>query len=598
MAAMQDVLLAAEQSPDTPDFSQVPPIQPELLEPRPVDISSLKLAPDYAWSGGDAWQSERRQYVAHVDPWDQTHSPSRPSRRADAPHQFESGPLPSLPKTSISGPSQPIGTSDTLESLAPPGGVGPTSTPIAIQAMDADFSLPMLENIWEQMEEAAPQLPSQLPSGSSEPLLKRSTESALEHLRKGSSSKRERTSHLRTPRPESPASFPSVSGGKAPVSQQPTLAVEATPRALSINWMRMLIAAFAISGLSGIGLLSYTYYQTAQEERRREATELQQRQEEAAAHQARESSQRREAEIRTNLEQARTFIATKDWDRARIYLDRAANLSPNHPAVAAAQSELLTAQRPGSNSKTLTDNTTGLELKWVEGGCFNMGSPATEPDHGNDESSHQVCVNGFWMGTTEITNRQYRQFRPDHDSGSVQERSLNGDDQPAVNLTAQDAQAFAEWLSWEAGAGRRFRLPTEAEWEFAARAGTTTRYYWGNDIDPRYANFSDRNDPTGAAIGNLDDGHPVSAPVGSYLPNSLGLHDMAGNVWEWTCSEYNPNYGGPEQRCSTRRPAEGQRVVRGGSWNNGPGELRSAKRLPRKPDGREPIIGFRLVMEE
>jgi formylglycine-generating enzyme required for sulfatase activity len=76
------------------------------------------------------------------------------------------------------------------------------------------------------------------------------------------------------------------------------------------------------------------------------------------------------------------------------------------------------------------------------------------------------------------------------------------------------------------------------------------------------------------------------------------LHDMAGNVWEWTCSEYNPNYGGLEQRCSTRRPAEGQRVVRGGSWNNGPGELRSAKRLPRKPDGREPIIGFRLVMEE
>ncbi|MFO1420553.1 MAG: SUMF1/EgtB/PvdO family nonheme iron enzyme, partial [Candidatus Competibacteraceae bacterium] len=116
--------------------------------------------------------------------------------------------------------------------------------------------------------------------------------------------------------------------------------------------------------------------------------------------------------------------------------------------------------------------------------------------------------------------------------------------------------------------------------------------------DPRYANFSDRNDPTGASIGNLDDGQSVTSPVGNYLPNTLGLHDMAGNVWEWTCSEYNPNFGGEEQRCSTRRPTEGQRVVRGGAWNNGPAELRSAKRLPRKTDYRDPTTGFRLVMEE
>ena len=132
----------------------------------------------------------------------------------------------------------------------------------------------------------------------------------------------------------------------------------------------------------------------------------------------------------------------------------------------------------------------------------------------------------------------------------------------------------------------------------AARSGATTRYYWGNDIDPRHANFSDRNDPTGASIGNVDDGHALTAPVGSYLPNTLELHDMAGNVWEWTCSEYDPKYGGAEQRCSTRRSSEVRRVVRGGSWNSGAGELRSAQRLPRKPSHQDTTTGFRVVMEE
>ncbi len=208
-------------------------------------------------------------------------------------------------------------------------------------------------------------------------------------------------------------------------------------------------------------------------------------------------------------------------------------------------------------------------------------------------------MKSFWIGKTEITNGQYRRFKASHDSGVFQGRSLNGDTQPAVNLGWNDAQAFTEWLSWEAGSGgKRFRLPTEAEWEYAARAGTTTRYPWGNNLDPRYANFSDRNDPTGASIGSLDDGQGVTAPVGSYLPNPFGLHDTIGNVWEWTCSEYNPAYNGNEQSCSTKRPTEGMRTVRGGSWNNGPGDLRSARRLARKPGDRDAMTGFRVVQEE
>ena len=151
----------------------------------------------------------------------------------------------------------------------------------------------------------------------------------------------------------------------------------------------------------------------------------------------------------------------------------------------------------------------------------------------------------------------------------IRDSPLNRDAQPAVNLNWASAKAFVEWLSWEVGNGKRFRLPTEAEWEYAARAGTTTRYYWGNDIDPRYANFSDRNDPSGASVGSLDDRQAVTAPVGSYQPNNLGLFDVAGNAWEWTCSEYDPSYGGQEQGCSDKRANEGLRVLRGGSWNNG-----------------------------
>ena len=120
-----------------------------------------------------------------------------------------------------------------------------------------------------------------------------------------------------------------------------------------------------------------------------------------------------------------------------------------------------------------------MELNRIEGGCFLRGSPAAERDRSSDENPHQVCVKSFWIGKTEITNGQYRRFKAGHDSGVFQGRSLNGDTQPAVNLGWGDAQAFAEWLSWETGSGQRVRLPTEAEWEYAARASATTRYPWG-----------------------------------------------------------------------------------------------------------------------
>lgn len=619
VAALREALRIADQSNDHADFSQVSPLHPGLLELSPLNGGphldlpspahskpSTPLSEDDPWS--DASRVERRSKPPHSEQAGKASSPSRPSHR-----QAEST---SAPSEKLS--NWTLADFDT-RNPSPPAAGRP-------QGADAGNSLPLLDNIWEQMEEPEP--PPSTPSSAEiaraanspirpypEPpasLLNRPPQSAVEHLRRASSNRSGgASSAVLTPPEKSHFSAESLARHEKTEHEQrqTDVASSAEPQADAIlyghhsriNWRWIALMVFAISGLLGTGLLGYEYYKDFQERRRQEATarqKQQQQEEEEIVRRAQEEAQQREEDLVHYIEQARGAIAKKNWAVAQSNLERAAVVNPNHPAVASTRAELLAAQQPNVRSKTRTDNKTGIELTWVEGGCFDMGSPPTERDRSSDESSHQVCVKGFWIGVTEITNGQYRRFKPDHDSGSYQGRPLNRDTQPAVNLNGDSAKAYAEWLSWEAGTGKRFRLPTEAEWEYATRAGTTTRYYWGNDIDPRYANFSDRNDPSGASVGSLDDSQAVTAPVGSYQPNSLGLRDTAGNVWEWTCSEYDPNYGGQELGCSDKRTNEGLRVTRGGSWNNGPGELRSAKRLPRKPDHRDAMTGFRVIMEE
>lgn len=623
IAAMRDALSAIDVSSKSADFSQVPAIQPELLELTPSNSVPLALTPVDAErtppsaprvrgkAANDAPKRPERPQTPPPAPQEgYPASPSHPSQRTADPFFRREAPDPPGPARSSPADAQ---RSDviTLDGLAPTPPPSAAARSPAAPSTDSDLSLPMLENIWENLDDAALQTASPPSKTAAKPaaaqdrsptLLKRSSGSAVEHLKKAATIRRDSNSTYLFPTDTpSAARIPANRGEpSAPLQRdlaasQP-LAIQPNPAPRTVNWTRILLTAFVITGLAGVGLLGYEYYQRLEEEHQREAIAAQRRIEEEAASRAQVEAQQRAETLTDYVAQVRKAIANKDWDLAQLYLDRAAAINPNHPAVIAARADLLAAQHPEAVTKTQTDNTTGMKLNWVQGGCFTMGSLPTERDHGNDESSHQVCVKGFWIGNTEVTNEQYRRFKPNHDSGNFQGRSLNGDTQPAVNLNWGDAEAFAEWLSFEAN--KRFRLPTEAEWEYAARAGTQTRYYWGNDIDPRYANFSDRNDPTGASIGNLDDGQAVTAPVGRYLPNSLGLRDMAGNVWEWTCSEYNPNYGNAEQQCSTRRPSEGQRVVRGGAWNSGPGELRAAKRQPQKPDQRNPTTGFRVIMEE
>jgi sulfatase modifying factor 1 len=146
---------------------------------------------------------------------------------------------------------------------------------------------------------------------------------------------------------------------------------------------------------------------------------------------------------------------------------------------------------PVTPCQTWQEPVTGMVFAWVPGGCFEMGTPDSEKGRDPNEGPvHKVCVDGFWMGQNEVTNAQYRRFKSGHDSKEYKGNSLNGDNQPAVYVSWFDARAFADWLSRQNSGKYTFRLPTEAEWEFACRAGTRKARFWGDDPDDacRYAN--------------------------------------------------------------------------------------------------------------
>lgn len=246
----------------------------------------------------------------------------------------------------------------------------------------------------------------------------------------------------------------------------------------------------------------------------------------------------------------------------------------------------------------------GLRLVPLPDGCHVIGSPPAEPFRKRGERQQTLCIAGLWMAATEITNRQYRQFRPEHNSGRHRQWSLDGDDQPVTGISQLDARAYAAWLSERTG--RRYRLPGNGEWEVAARAGDDGARPWGDDavLACRTANVLDRH--AVAADPRLDwpahpcdDGHVVAAPVGTLPANRWGLHDMLGNVWEWSCTPVDAESGETASECGDPQEGDAPRVVvRGGSWANGPGEVRSAAQLALQPDLRFRTVGFRLLLED
>lgn len=311
---------------------------------------------------------------------------------------------------------------------------------------------------------------------------------------------------------------------------------------------------------------------------------------------------RAEAVERIKQLDAEAFTAARRVNTRRAYwayLDRCAADCRHRDAAEAALLRLAPAN-PILRDR-LSSGAQGPEMVAIPAGSFVMGSPPQEKGRYSDESTHLVRIDQpFAIGKYEVTFQDYDLFASATGRASPNDQGWGRGRQPVINVSWQDATAYAEWLSKQTGA--RYRLPTEAEWEYAARAGTTTARFWGDDPDQgcAYANAADLDGKhlfVGWPAMNCHDGHIYATPVGSYRNNDFGLHDMAGNVLEWTCSLYDKDsQAAPVQRCETPAP-ERLFVLRGGSWNDEPRNVRSAERHRNQPTFQDYSIGFRLVRE-
>jgi len=229
------------------------------------------------------------------------------------------------------------------------------------------------------------------------------------------------------------------------------------------------------------------------------------------------------------------------------------------------------------------------EMVYITGGTFTMGSPPSEADRGSDETQHQVTVSDFYMGKYEVTFEQYDAFCDATGRTKPDDAGRGRGTQPVINVSWDDATAYCEWLSGQTG--KTYRLPTEAEWEYACRAGTTTPFNTGNCLSTSQANYNG-DCPYGSC--SKGEYRRKTMPVGSFSANAYGLHNMHGNVWEW-CSDWYGDYSTGVQTNPKGAASGSDRVTRGGGWGSSANICRSALRYLNTPDNRENSFGFRLV---
>jgi len=232
----------------------------------------------------------------------------------------------------------------------------------------------------------------------------------------------------------------------------------------------------------------------------------------------------------------------------------------------------------------LKEGRDGPEMVMIPAGTFRMGD-IQGGGRSDEKSVHSVSVKRFAMGRYEITFAEYDRFAKATGQTLPDDEGWGRGNRPVINVSLNDVTAYAEWLSEQTG--QNYRLPTEAEWEYAARAGTSTQYWWGNTASHEYANYGDGFD--GLAKGK--DRWKYTSPVGSFAANPFGLYDTAGNVWEWTCSEYEKPYNGKEISCSNDGSLF---VLRGGSWGSVAMRMRSAYRGRNQRSSRIRYFGVRL----
>jgi len=236
------------------------------------------------------------------------------------------------------------------------------------------------------------------------------------------------------------------------------------------------------------------------------------------------------------------------------------------------------------------------EMVRIPAGRFRMGSRDEQP-------IHWVSIKGFAMSRYEVTFAEYDKFAQATARKKPDDEGWGRGARPVINVSMKDARAYAQWLSQQTG--QKYRLPTEAEWEYAARAKTKTLRYWGNDPTQAclYANVWDKssqekNTAWHWTAHDCRDGYAYTAPVGRFQANAFGLFDMLGNVWEWVCSEYEESYSGKEQYCVTNDNPDTLYVVRGGSWSVGTKFVRATLRGRDTPEKRSYHVGFRLVRDD
>ena len=240
---------------------------------------------------------------------------------------------------------------------------------------------------------------------------------------------------------------------------------------------------------------------------------------------------------------------------------------------------------------TLKDGGEGPAMVVLPTGSFRMGSPSGETDRDRDEGPLRTVTisKRIAMGRYEVTFAEYDRFVAATSGRRPKDRGWGRGSRPVIDVNWNEAQAYATWLS--AQTGKPYRLPSESEWEYAARAGTETAYSWGNEIGVNRANC----DGCGSEWDNTQ-----TAPVGRFAANAFGLHDMHGNVYEWVEDCYVDSYAAAPIDGSARSSGCGsdvRAIVRGGSWYTYPRFLRCALRDWSSPSYRFADFGFRLVQD-
>lgn len=236
-------------------------------------------------------------------------------------------------------------------------------------------------------------------------------------------------------------------------------------------------------------------------------------------------------------------------------------------------------------NKSWTDPATGMAFVWVPGGCYEMGCGAWQASCYDDEKpARQVCVDGFWLGTYEVTQAAWGKVMPDNPS------FYKGEILPVTNVSWDDIQEFVRKLNARTSDATYFRLPTEAEWEYACRSGGKPEKFCGADSLDQVAWY-------------LENSGNTMHPVGQKSPNGLGLYDMSGNAYEWCQDIYNdeayyPEYPHDNPLILQGLDGEAHRVYRGGSFDYELRYLRSTDRRRTPPEASSYNLGFRLVRKD